>query len=180
MKRLTGAILILTALWLSLGFSAPAVAKPAAVVRVHPATVMLNPGESTTIEIWVDDVVELFGFEIEVRFDPKKISASSLALGEFLEPGLNLINAIDNENGFINYEMAQLGQEVESKSGSGVLIRFEVTLLEAINKTTLELSSVLLTDRDSFEIDYSVEDGFIRTPGMGPEFMVYLPLIVKE
>ncbi len=67
----------------------PAAAQTSAVVRVSPALVELEAGQSATIEIWVDDVVALYGFELEVQYNPAKISAASTALGDFLEAGLN-------------------------------------------------------------------------------------------
>jgi hypothetical protein len=179
MKRTTNLVVLLLLVWLSLGFTSEVASQPQAVVRVAPSQVTLNPGESTVIEIWVDDVVGLYGFEFELHFDPVKISARSLALGSFLVPGLTIRDYIDNDNGIIRYDMTQWGQDVVSKTGSGVLLSFDITLLEGTAGSSLTIASVLLTDRDSFEIPCEVEHAVVSTPGLVPESSVFLPLILR-
>lgn len=147
-------------------------------VRVSPAQVTLQPGKSAAIEIWVDDVDALFAFEADIHFDPGLISAKDLTPGGFLEPGQEAINLIDNDNGSIQYHMTQWGQNVTSKSGSGVLFSFEITLLDATAGSDIEIEHILLSDRDSFEIPCVVQHGVVISPGSGPEFSVYLPLIL--
>jgi hypothetical protein len=178
MKRIMSLILLLIFAGFSLGMTSVSASQPETVVRVSPSLVMLNPGESTTIEIWVDDVIDLFGFAVEIHYDHNIISANSLTLGDFLEPGMTIRDEIDHENGIIWYDMTQWGQSTEPKSGSGVLFRFEITLLEATSRSELTIISALLTTRDGFDIPCRVEKGFVSTPGMGPAYTVYLPLIM--
>jgi hypothetical protein len=178
MKKLLLLLSVLLVTLTTLGQLSPVTAQTVPVVRVSPALVELEAGQSATIEIWVDDVAALFGFELEVRYNPAKISAASTTLGGFLEPGLTPVNTIDNVNGVLRYDMVQIGTGTTSKSGSGVLIRFEITLLEATSATPLVISSILLTDRDGFEIPCDTENGVVLTPGVSPVYTVYLPLVV--
>ena len=179
MKRFTGVIILLLAGWLLLGLPSSVASQGGTVVRVYPAEVTLEPGESETIEIWVDNVVGLFGFEMEVHFDPDVISADLLTLANFLDEGWIVIDQIDNENGIIIFHMTQAGIEVESKTGSGVLFQFRITLLEAVAESELSIEHVLLTDRIGVEIPCGVQNAVIRTPGTGPDFSVYLPIILR-
>ena len=164
---------------ISLGLPSAVVSQSDPVVWVSPSLVYLESGESATIEIRVKDVTALFGFALEVHFDPAKILAGSTALGDFLEPGLKPIDHVDNDNGIIQYEMTQIGTETTSKSGSGVLMVFEITLLEAVSETGLVIDSILLTDRNGIEIPCDLEHGKIMTPGFSPEYSVFLPLVLR-
>jgi hypothetical protein len=147
-------------------------------VRVSPAQVTLQPGDRATIEIRVDAVEALFAFEADIHFDPDLISAEDLTLGSFLEPGWEPINLIDNDSGIIQYHMSQSGMDTPSKSGSGVLFSFEITLLGATAGSDIEIEHILLSDRDGFEIPCEVLHGTVKSPGSGPEFSVFLPLIL--
>jgi hypothetical protein len=167
-------VLLLALLRVFISFT-PSVAQIGTVVRVRPTLITMQPGDTETIEIWVDDVVALYGFAVEIHFDPAKLSAGSTELGEFLELGMIAKNEIDNVNGIIEFDMAQFGSEISSKSGSGVLLRFDITMLEALSKTDIMIHSILLTDRDSFEIPCDVEDGIVRMS----QYDVFLPLAVR-
>lgn len=179
MKRSFRFSLFLLVLAMSMGMSQPVVSQTGTVVRVSPALVYLEGGQTTTIEIWVDDVSDLFGFAVEIHFDPSKISAASTTLGGFLEPNTAIIDQIDTINGIIKYEMTQWGQETTSKSDSGVLITFEITLIQEVSETPLVIDSILLTDRNGVEIPCAVDHGKVRTPGLTPAFEIFLPLVMQ-
>jgi hypothetical protein len=176
MKALFRTTLLLLVLLSSLGRPAHASAQTGTVVRVNPALVFLQAGQSATVEIRVENVEQLFGFAIDVHFDPSKISAASTTLGDFLEPGWTVENIIDNNNGFLKYAMAQIGAETPSKSGSGVLLTFEITLLKDVTETEIRIDDIVLTDRDSFKINCEVEDGLVKTPGYRE--LTFLPLVL--
>ncbi len=178
MKRLCSLLLALLVIFLAFFSTQWVYSQDATRVRVFPAQVTLQPGRSAAIEIWVDDVEALFAFEADIHFDPDLLSAKDLTLGSFLEPGQEAINLIDNDNGIIQYHMTQWGQNVASKSGSGVLFSFEITLLDATAGSDIDIEHILLSDRDSFEIPCEVQHGMVKSPGSGPEFSVYLPLIL--
>ena len=62
------------------------------------------------------------------------------------------------------------------KEIGGVLFSFEITL--APPGSDIDIEHILLSDRDSFEIPCEVQHGMVKSPGSGPEFSVYLPLIL--
>jgi hypothetical protein len=149
-----------------------------ATVRISPPVVALAPGEGATIEVWVDDVESLFAFDLEIIFDPDYLLVKDANLdevdiqvhqGDFLETQAGkyqiVKNQADNQLGTIKFEMTQWGQETPSKSGSGILIYFEIRAKERLVATALEISSVLLSDRDGIEIGSTVEQGTVRIIG---------------
>ncbi|MGI6741015.1 MAG: cohesin domain-containing protein [Brevefilum sp.] len=180
MKRLLPLLLALMVLPITALFPAGQTrAQGETLVRVSPAQVTLAPGQSTTIAVWVENVEDLFGFELELRYNPQFISASGLEPGSFLELGWIVQNEINDEQGIILFDMSQKGLETESKSGSGVLIQFEITLLAETAHTDIWIEHVLLTDRDSFEINCDVQHGSVRSPGAVSVHQLYLPLVLR-
>jgi len=178
MKRLCSFLLALLVIFLAFFSTQWAYSQAGTQVRVFPAQVTLQPGESATIEIWVDDVEELFAFAADITFDPDLISAKDLTLGGFLEPGQEVINSIDPDNGSIQYHMTQWGESTPSKSGSGVLFSFEITLLDATAGSDIKIELIVLSDRNGVDIPCEVQHGVVKSPGSGLGFLVFLPLIL--
>ena len=179
MKVFIRTVLFLLVLCFSLGRPARTAAQTGTVVRVNPEQIDLQAGQTATIEIRVEDVTDLFGFAIWIKFNHLKIfiTPDSTALGDFLESGLTPVNKIDNDVGFIQYEMTQSGNETPSKSGSGVLLTFEISLLEEVSESALMIDDILLTDRDGVEIPCQVEHGTVKTPGYWA--LTFLPLVLR-
>ncbi len=178
MKRLCLLLLALLVIFLAFFSTQWAYSQADTRVRVSPAQVTLQPGKSTTIEIWVDDVEALFAFAADIHFDPGLISAKDLTPGGFLEPDREIIKEIDPDNGIIQYHMSQWGQSTPSKSGSGVLFSFEITLLDATAGSDIKIEHILLSDRNGIEIPCEAQHGVVKSPGSGPEFLGFLPLIL--
>ncbi len=172
MKKLLLLLYVLMALVLTC--PTPALAQTGTVVRVSPSLINLQPGDTATVEIWVDDVEALYGFAVEIHFDPAKLSAGSTALGDFLDEGWTAFDSVDIVNGIIQYDMVQVNPS-EPKSGSGVLMTFTITLLESVSETNLTIDSILLTDRNGTEIPCGVENGVVRMY----ENAVFLPLVMR-
>jgi len=168
-----------------------ALARTDTVVRIEPTDVYLTPEETVKIEVWVDDVNSLFAFEIEIVFDSDYLFVKDANLdvdgvqvhqGDFLETQegkyVVVVNRVDNQLGIIQFDMFQLGNETPSKSGSGILISFEITAKEQPAETTLEISSVLLSDRNGIEILRTIEHGTVTIESGKAPFTNFLPLIL--
>lgn len=147
--------------------SEAAVGRGATVVRVSPAVVELDPGESTTVEVWVDNVEDLAGFAVEIHFDPDLVLASDLVLGSFLDYGGFIITKVDNNLGTLSYDFAQTGFD-NIQSGSDVLFSFKLTTknvpgafqLEIINSDLVGVEGI-----NHFPINHTVEHGSVRIIG---------------
>jgi hypothetical protein len=105
------------------------------------------------VPVQIEDVQELYGIDIEIKFDPDVImiedadpnsEGTQPALGTFLDAGLTLFNTADNEEGVIRFVMSQVNPS-EPKSGEGnILVLYIQGLAEGesdLEITILELSS---------------------------------------
>jgi general secretion pathway protein D len=77
------------------GKAAPAPAQaataPAGLLRFQPATVSVQPGQTTTIALVVQNATDLFSIPMILHFDPKVISIEDVRNGGFLAGGTEAI-----------------------------------------------------------------------------------------
>lgn len=176
-------LLIFSALF---GLPGKAASQSATVVRVSPADVTLLPGESQTIEVWVDDVEALWGFQIDIQFDPAIIEVSNLTKGSMLST-INgefeiVISDIDSDLGTIAFHMYQKRVDDQTplpRDGSGVLFLFTIRAKDQLGETALTFDEITLSDRDSFEIPCSTQDGTVTITNEVTGSTVYLPLVMR-
>jgi LysM repeat protein len=99
------------------------------VVRVAPAPQQIEGGQTTTADIVIEDVAELWGAEIELRFNPALLQVQDadpgaegvqIQPGSFPSPDFVAENRVDNATGIVNYVVTQLAPK-EPVKGSGVL-----------------------------------------------------------
>ena len=183
MKRYLRLLCVLLVIFI-LGAALPpgqAASQGGTVVRVSPEAVTLSPGETTTIDVEVVNVVKLRAFSVEIHFDPDLISVSNLALGDFLNyPGFDeFTNDIDNMAGKVMYGYAIEGNE-NVQSGTGILFSFDVTVKLVPGETRLVVMDTLLVDLDHDTIDPQLEHGLVRiSTGQEMDYHLYLPLIMR-
>lgn len=157
-----------------------------ALVRIAPAAVSLNPGQSKTIEVWVDDVEALWGFQIDIQFDPAIIEVSNLTKGSMLST-INgefdiVISDIDSDLGMIAFHMYQKRVDDQTplpRDGSGVLFQFTVRAKETLGETALTFAEITLSDRDSFAIPSTSQPGTVTITDETLGSTVYLPLVMR-
>ncbi len=87
------------------------------------------------IELYVEDIEQLGGYELELDFDPNAMEVLSLeqgnligSTGRTMQPLLNVIN---NKAGKINYAVTTLGSQINGASGEGVLLNIHCKPLES-------------------------------------------------
>jgi len=171
----------------ALGASAPASMMP--LIWVTPTLSIVPIGEETCVDIRVQDVENLFGFETVIRFDPARVSvldADTSKSGIQIQPGPFLqpedpyqwfvINNANNGNGSARLaitRMAPLG----GVSGSGVLatacFRGNIRGHSLVN---LSLSSTLMLDTAIAAIPYTLKSGGIL---VGPVYRLRIPATVR-
>jgi LysM repeat protein len=112
-------------------FVAPtvAIAQTNAVARLEPATSQLNMGGSITVQIRLDNVANLSGVDLELRFNPTVLQVQDLdpaeegfqiQPGDFLNRDFVADNSADNAAGIIYYSIT-LPDSVAPVNGSGLL-----------------------------------------------------------
>ncbi len=154
---------------------APAAAQTGTVVRVDPAFLQVAPSAPFTLTIQIDDVANLYAFEILVNFPPDKLEVVSANHGDFLEgPFLGLITW-DNYAGTVTAIVSQQNP-AEPKTGSGALVTVNLRAkTEANGYAELMLTSVELSDNNGFAIPCSLQHGRVHIEA----YPLYLPLVLR-
>jgi hypothetical protein len=111
-------------------FSPPAVAQNGTVIRAEPATIPLNVGDTATVQIWIENVTDLYAVDLQISFDPEVIEIQDadpneagiqIEPGDFLAAEFLVENEADNVTGDIFYVVTQRAP-TPPVSGAGVLL----------------------------------------------------------
>ncbi|MCB0213192.1 MAG: LysM peptidoglycan-binding domain-containing protein [Anaerolineae bacterium] len=144
------------------------------VIRFEPASQDLSPGATTTVDILIDDVVNMNGADVQMTFDPAIIQIDDadpnadgvqIQSGNFLSPDFVAGNEANNETGQISYIVIQL-PPTPAVTGSGVLATINI---RAVNEgtSTLGFSSVQLTNSEIQLIPVTQQSGQINVMPSG-------------
>jgi hypothetical protein len=169
MQKLIKILLIFLMVTLTLAAPGRAILGSVAVIRQDPASVSLIGGQSTQIAIRVEDVTNLWAFDLEVRFNTSQLEVTSAVIGSFLDQGIK-ISSVDNVNGIVTFANAQLSSS-SPRSGSGDLILITVKALKTLDEVHLNITSAELSDRDGYLIPCQI----VNSGG----YTLYLPLITN-
>jgi hypothetical protein len=137
------------------------------------ATVGFNPPEpafdtcgTTDVAVRIDDVVELYGADIRLSFDPSRLQVVDAnankpgiqlqPLTAFLSPDFLLLNTADNTSGTAGYAATQLNPRPPA-TGSGDLLTIQF-LGSAPGPAPLTFTKVQLADRYGVEIPAAALD----------------------
>jgi len=180
MKRMHRPFLILAAFLLLLFTATIARAQAGPVtVRFTPEVAQVGQGETVAVVVEVLDVSELYGFSVAFTFDAGVLQVQDsdpalpgvqVGFGTFLEPGIVIINMVDNENGFVEFAMTQLNPS-PARSGSGSLIVVNFRGEAAGEASPLEMVFVQLAAPRGVEIPAEGSSGSVEVladPPAGP------------
>ncbi|HDQ74168.1 MAG TPA: LysM peptidoglycan-binding domain-containing protein [Chloroflexi bacterium] len=142
------------------------------VMRFNPSSGSIDVGETIAVEIRIEDVSDLYGFDVQILFNPALldvVDADSgkdgvqIQPGTFLSPDFLAQNAVDQANGIIKFAVTQTAPS-QPVSGSGVLatITFRGT---GVGNTAIRFDSALLSDQDGGQIAVSTENGNVTVGG---------------
>ena len=104
-----------------------AAAEEGALVKVDPSEVTVGEGQTAAVSVTVENVKDLYGVEIALRFDPtavEVVDADANAPGVQVRPGdllkVDFVarNTVDNDKGEILYVLAQVNPD-PPVSGNG-------------------------------------------------------------
>lgn len=160
-------------------FSTPRLgsAQLSTVVKIDPDFILVDPGDTFSVGVVVENVQELYAFDIIVQFDPDVLAASQLTLGSFLAEGWTLIQAIDNVAGTVQFAMTQINPE-PAKTGSGTLFTIDFTALD-LGESDLEFLRSDLSDNVDFQlIGNQPMDGFVQIGPAKDDFDLFIPLFI--
>lgn len=146
-----------------------------AIIRFEPESLSLNVGDTATLDIFVEDVTNLFGVEIKAQFDPGLLQVQDadpntdgvqITPGPFLSLDFMALNKTDNNTGLIQYVMSQTGSS-QPKTGSGSLASITFQAIAA-GESSLTFSVVKLANPESQPISATTQPGQV-TVGAGGE-----------
>lgn len=152
---------------------------------ITPASATLEPLQTLTVSVDIQDVEGLYAADIRLNYDPTAIEiidADPSADGvqftidpSFLSPDFVLAKTVDTENGIIHYAVTQLNPS-PAVSGSGTLFTVELQALTA-GVTTIEYEQYQLSDRDGGALSATTSSSTLNI--IAETFPIYLPLLVQ-
>ena len=177
--RRSGQRLLLAAILLGLvGVTARAAAAQAggATLRSEPATLEVGAGQVETLQLILDDAVDVYGIEIRASFDPSVAEVADadpgkagvqMIPGDFIKPDFLVRNTADNEAGTLQYVITQVNP-TEPVSGSGVVLSIMFLGKEEGGQADLVIDFVDIVDRRGVKLEVSAQDGVLAVVAPKP------------
>ncbi len=132
-------------------------------VRVLPSSGTYSEGEQIAVEVWIEDVVALYGADVRLAFDAGRLAvldADPSLPGVQVVPGYDLLspdlvirNEADNQAGTVWYAATQINPS-PPVTGTGVLFSLTFQTLYA-GEAPVEVSYERLSTIDGTEIPAS-------------------------
>lgn len=141
-------------------------------VHLEPAYIQINAGETIDIEVIIQDIEDLYGVDIRIRFDPELLEMVDATpgdgivmavAGEFPFPDFQVKNQGSNRDGTIWYAATQLSPR-EAASGTGTVMTMQFKGLAA-GISAIELYEVDLVDSGGIGIPKETSDGEVVIVG---------------
>ena len=160
-------------------------------VIISPSVAMApGLGSPIRVDIYVEDVADLYGFRVQLSFDPTIVRVRDadpyspgvqIIPGDFLDPfnQFVLVNTADNLQGAIDFSVTQT-YPAEARDGSGVL---GAIIFEGVEEgsSAVHFDEVSLLDDtlpDPLEIPAETQDGMVTIASS--QRFIYLPIILKS
>ena len=132
---------------------------PVPNLQLTPPSQSVNQGDQVTIDIAVEDVINLKGVSIALNFEASKLQYSSSVAGGFIPGAFLTPPTVDNTNGTVILNLASLTSYV---SGTGTIIVVTFNTIEEGN-TTITFGTTTLRDKDNYDIDHPTGNGCMVT-----------------
>jgi hypothetical protein len=141
---------------------------PQAKIYIDPPRIVdatLTPCNNFTININIQEVEQLYSFNLTLTFNATILSALEAKIGPFLPPTTNTTINIDNTAGIIHFS-ASIQPPEEPPSGNGTI--FTVTFhVEGLGQTSLNLTQTILLDPQANPINHIAENGYFNNMLIG-------------
>jgi hypothetical protein len=133
-------------------------------VSVTPSPAQVPLCQTAQVAVQIADVQELYGFDIELAFDPNTIAVDQLTFGTFLDSGFTLIKQANNISGTVRYVMTQVNPSLP-KSGSGVLFNLVLRGKRIAATSPLTLTSTTLAHANGGVFTATLVSGSVAVTG---------------
>lgn len=150
-------------------------ALPQTIVYVSPEVIIAAPGESFTVDIKIDNVDWLYGWEFYLRWDPDLLNVTEVAEGPFLNAEgahktyfiVKIYNEEPGPEGYNGYTAVWCTLKAEpptaAAEGGGTLASITF-LAKQEGSTDLHLYNTKLCDYYELEIPHTTKDGYFVFP----------------
>lgn len=139
----------------------------------EPANLYMNPtpltlcvGYDFDIYVKVDNVLDLYAYDLDLTFTPGAVAISNVTNADFLSQGIFAPdNGFNNTLGTVNFSMTQAVEETNPpRDGSGNLIKITLQATEPDHTVVFNIAdtSILASWSDYYS---SAEIDYIATPG---------------
>lgn len=154
----------------------------AATIKIDPPT-QVSPaaGGTISVDVGIENVIGMYGYQLELVFDKTALKFSSIEKGEFLgKDGASTfafllvsgqmvefqnitqdIAAQVNSAGMLSIASTRVGEDTDV-SGTGRLATVKFQVLQS-KASILELQNVMIADSDGQAITVDVENGAVET-----------------
>jgi hypothetical protein len=147
-------------------------APTAALLMLDPPEAIAVTGSSTTVDVQLSDISNVYGIEMTMSFDPAILSvvdANGAKPGVQIGPGscpapdFEVANLADNGAGALEYAVVQLSPTAPCTGGNVASIEFMcVAGLESEVTTPITITSSLISDPDLLAIPHTTQNGAVR------------------
>jgi hypothetical protein len=154
-------------------------------LRMLPATGTIAIGDQISVEVWIENVTNLYGVDIQLTFDPARfqvIDANPALAGVqitpragFLKPDLIIRRTADNSAGTIWYAVSQLNPRLPI-TGTGVLFEFALRATSS-GTGTLGYRQYVLSTRDGDPIPADASGANLEVLSNINKYNLYLPVV---
>jgi hypothetical protein len=136
----------------------------ATTLYVEPTVFRKSQGASFTINVSVEDVVDLYAFDISLYYNTTLLDALSLAEGPFLKSfgsTITIVSEINETLGRVRFALSLMGTPT-GRNGSGTLfaIPFKSSTV-ATGPSNLSLQNTELSNYNAEPINHAIIDGSV-------------------
>lgn len=124
-------------------------ARAAPFIGIEPETLFVAHEQSFGVNIVIHGATDLFAFQFDLSFDPRLLSAISVAEGGLLSSGGSTIffpGTIDNVGGRISFTLGTLTDSLPGVDGTGALAGIVFRSRNTGGIAALSLSDIILLD----------------------------------
>jgi hypothetical protein len=163
-----------------------AVADP--VIRFSPSSSMVDPGATFVVDVVVDNVVDLGGYDFTVTFNPAVVHVQNVTLGSFLgstgRTAAPLGPNIDNAAGQFTFGGFSFGVAA-GPNGTGTVAQVTLQAVGSGSSTSLAFTQAQLTNTAAaLLLPLTTTPGSVTVSGPNPtptsqRGRIYLPVLRK-
>jgi hypothetical protein len=126
---------------------------------LNPEASEVQPGDSASLALQLDNIMNVYGIEVQVGFDPAILSVADVALGVCPQPDFVVVNNV--AMGTFSYATSQLSPTQPCNGGVVATIELECAP-DADAGTVISIDSSLVVDPDGLPLGHSTQNAVVN------------------